>query len=91
MFRDYYYIYEFDGPQTVKVCECWCEAGHLGLEEDWNDICNQIHKASQNYSRKDILVFKYEADAIKALEGDTSLDDYANMQNHIVDLNKEEA
>ena len=37
----------------------------------------------------------YIADAMlriaDALEGDTSLDDYANMQNHIVDLNKEEA
>tara|TARA_R110002020_G_scaffold63749_1_gene169804 strand:+ start:1587 stop:1754 length:168 start_codon:yes stop_codon:yes gene_type:complete len=25
------------------------------------------------------------------LEGDTSLEDYANMQNHIVNLTKEEA
>jgi len=69
MFRDYYYFYEFGGPQTVHVFQYWCEAG---LEGDWNDIRNQIHRASQNYSRsrEDILVFKYEADAIKALGTD---------------------
>ena len=74
MFRDYYYFYEFDGPQTVKVCECWAEDYDKNnpedYVEDWNDICNQIHRASQNYSRKDVLVFKYKADAIKALGTD---------------------